>query len=299
MRLFTMRQRVHLKKRAVRAGTLAHPRCASSAFTLIELLVTIAIIALLLSLMVPALRRSVRHARATVCMYNLRALDQVMQMYKTESRGWLPHLADAESDDSGETAPTWYDPLVPRYLADLSVLICPDDPFHTALEAASQVATHPDWGNASSYGMNEYILRSTNSYLANVERHGPRRPSDTLLMADLGPDGGLVAGSSGQLPFRIPQRSQGRLHWADGYDYAQIESTGPWLTQRHGDSINVLTIGGAVRSVRTSQLMNEIPAEHYARCAAGDCTFCNASLGEHYSFSHAYTYWWTGPVPKP
>lgn len=294
-----MMRRFQFERGDVRVRRLPRRACARSAFSLIELLVTISIIALLLSLMLPALKRSLRQTRATVCMYNLRTIDQMMLTYRLDNNGWLPHVPDEGSADAEGSIRTWYDPLVPRYLTDMSVLICPEDPFHTFLETASQAPHHPDWGNASSYGLNEFILGSTNSYLANVERHPPRRPVDTVLGADLGPDFGARPGDDGDGGFRIPQRTRGRLPWSDGYDCGQLDSTGPWITQRHGDSINVLTMGGAVRAVRTSELMRREVSAHYDKCAAGDCTFCNVLHEEHYSFAHAYTYWWTGPIPKP
>jgi hypothetical protein len=181
----------------------------------------------------------------------------------------------------------------------MSVLICPDDPFRHTLERASQAVSHPDWVNASSYGMNEFILGSPDSFLANIERHQPSRPWNTLLLADLGPDSESVVAAKGEAAFWIPQRSEGRLPWADRYEYAAVESPEPWLTQRHGRSINVLTLGGAVRAVRTSHLMRQPITSYYAACAAGDCTFCNELVEDHYSFYHASTYWWTGSVPEP
>lgn len=276
----------HVQRRAGR-------RCA---FTLIELLVVTAIIGLLLSILLPALKRSLRQARSTVCMGNLRALDQVMQLYRTESRGWLPHVPEDDTGDANGVAKTWYDLLIPRYMVGLSVLICPDDPYGNALEIASRAPVHPDWENASSYGLNGIILLSPGSYLANIERNGPRRPSDTLIAADMGPDQTAFAASQ-EPGHGVPLRSQGRLPWSDGYDWAQVESSGPWMTQRHGDSINVLTLGGVVRKVRTRDVMRQVPTAYYDGCAAGDCTLCNDLNENHYSFAHAYTYWWTGPIP--
>ncbi|MHC4611544.1 MAG: type II secretion system protein, partial [Planctomycetota bacterium] len=56
------------------------------AFSLVELLVVVSIITVLMSIMLPALKRSLRQAASTVCMHNLRAIDQMMQMYRMESR---------------------------------------------------------------------------------------------------------------------------------------------------------------------------------------------------------------------
>jgi len=267
------------------------------AFSLIELLVVVGIIVLLMSITFPALKRSLRQARSTVCMHNLRAIDQMMQMYRFESKGFLPHMPEADSEDDTESKP-WFDALVPRYLTDLSVLICPDDPYKTLLERASRANPHPDWSDASSYGMNDFILGSPSSYLANLDRHPPRRPLDTLILADMGPDEGSPA-EDGLRPLLELDRPHGRLSWGDGFDCGAPQPPRPWLTRRHGKTINVLTLGGEVRSVRTAELMNRTIEPYYTRCAAGDCTFCLELEAAHYSFAHARTYWWTGPIPAP
>ena len=159
-------------------------RQRSRAFSLAELLLTVGLIGLLMSIMLPALKRSVRQAKATVCRHNLRAIDQMMQMYRMESRGWLPHVP--ESDPATDAGPKpWFDQLVPRYLNDVALLICPEDPYHTILERNARANPHPDWANASSYGMSEFILGSPDSYLANLDRHSPRRPLDTIVLADM------------------------------------------------------------------------------------------------------------------
>src|SRR2546430_1466802 len=61
-----------------------------SAFTLIELLVVVAIIAILASLLLPALAAAKEHGRRTACINNFRQLQLAWQMYADDNCGVLP-----------------------------------------------------------------------------------------------------------------------------------------------------------------------------------------------------------------
>jgi len=64
----------------------------SKAFTLIELLMVISIVVLLMALLLPALQRARKQARAVVCQTNLRQWGSILALYTEENQGRLPWL---------------------------------------------------------------------------------------------------------------------------------------------------------------------------------------------------------------
>ncbi len=85
-------------------------RGSMAAFTLVELLVVISIIALLISLLLPALALAKLDAESTVCLSRLRSLGQLTVEYSGSNGGFTPPTYDNNTTD-----PVWSDVLFDWY----------------------------------------------------------------------------------------------------------------------------------------------------------------------------------------
>lgn len=299
-------------------------------FTLIELLVVVAIIALLISILLPSLSTAKKQAQAAACSANLYQVMVALRMYQDDHKGSLPnsHIPDSAwvDGDAGslwsEAAHLvrkknlWFYRLVPRYLGNPNALICPGDPFRTEFDFDATPEggePHTDVTVAScGYGMNFFLRHYAfphKSYLMNTDRYAPRYPDKTILLADVGPDDQLVLehldacldpGGVGQ-----PWRDGGRIIWDDG---VRGWYQGPtWLTMRHLGKINMTTMDGAVHAVPTAKQLREGPKARDDMCLSmvwpmsANNYLCHLCYDQepHYVFAEQGLWWWTGPVPPP
>src|SRR3954452_24938213 len=72
------------------SSRFSSPHLHHRAFTLVELLVVIGIIAILLSLLMPALNKAREQAQRTLCANRIRTLTQCCYFYANENKGRLP-----------------------------------------------------------------------------------------------------------------------------------------------------------------------------------------------------------------
>lgn len=150
----------------------------SPAFTLLELLLVIAIIAVLASLLLPALNRAKETARTAVCASNARQLAIGASVYSLDYKGKLPHFLEWLHGSHGDLTSGKLYP----YLNAKPVYLCPTDELALNTRPRNSPRTY-------SYAMNCIICHDNDmaKFLS---------PSSTLLFMEpnLGPtdNSGLI-----------------------------------------------------------------------------------------------------------
>jgi prepilin-type N-terminal cleavage/methylation domain-containing protein/prepilin-type processing-associated H-X9-DG protein len=115
------------------------------AFTLLELLVVMAIIAILVALLIPALGRAKEKSQRITCAGNLRQINLALLLYRTDHNGFMP--------PPGQPSGSWPEQLRSSY-GNLRLLVCPADPSATT-GSVEPSSTNADTA-ARSYLMNGF-----------------------------------------------------------------------------------------------------------------------------------------------
>jgi prepilin-type N-terminal cleavage/methylation domain-containing protein len=209
------------------------------AFTLVELLVVIGIIALLISILMPALTVARQQAQKTQCLSNMRSMGQAVAIYQAEYKGVFPPLSSwATGGFSGNQyrGPNLW--VMLKVEAGSTIATCP---------TAAQAMEPPTWTAANapnralySYKYNWFVAGAETN--ANVASHLPHAKRDT------------ASGALWPTPMRSVPNSSETMLMVDHPQLVAFQTNGDAGSDRGMDTASVkpgspatATVNGQVR----------------------------------------------------
>ena len=235
-------------------------RRTRSAFTLIELLVVVAIIALLISILLPSLSRAREQARSVKCAANQKQIGFANSMYADASSNWyVPIYVQPNGPGYDEKERWWFNKKFGNMLGiDVSGrwpegMLCPSAPIETIRSNPNEFGFQSMPADrmiiSSVYGMNTTDVKPEfNPTLKAIRRTAVIRPADKFQLLD-------GTGWRTQYGLNGPHE----IDW-DPYGDWSPNSGGHWARGafRHNDGYNVQHFDGHVSYYNKNEVFGPV-----------------------------------------
>ena len=215
------------------------------AFTLIELLVVISIIALLLAILMPALTKVKKQAKAVACQANLRQWGLVLNFYTDDNNGYF-------MSGSGGSHFEWMEPARPYYKED-EMRFCPMAKKNEEPGTDHWGTTFTTWETGDfvgSYGINEFLF-NPNPSMDTQWGH----PTSMNWRTRNVPGAGYIPAFADCLWVGgAPHYTDDPPEWEGEWHHSYVHNLKRFCLNRHSESINVIFLDWSVQSVRLKSL---------------------------------------------
>lgn len=221
-------------------------------FSLLEILIVVAVLAILATLLFPALRSAQERADSAVCLGNLRHIHIAMMAMANDDNGQLPLATDFANDNASWA---WY-LLKGDYLPKLPKT-AGKRPRHPLYDPGSKVMEISY--STGAYGINRSLVDPTPAQPGKTKIFNVSHPGKKFLLMCSGVYGIVLSqATTSSLPYLyLPGRSVNRSGgWSDTYRRDAVEG-------RHGRKINTISLSGNAETWNADEI--PLTADRWSR----------------------------------